>query len=182
VHVSALYEAGGGKFEERDQGAIDAREAGLARFPSDRNAPAMRASLALQHAVRGDIVRARELLSHFERNLAGEYYQHTGDLAQTLAAAAEGREPEAAKLAKSVFGYMNQYPKDASLQGIRMRAEKALVRYLPWTKSKVGRLRSQWKLAKPAGGTSLRPSYLPTVPAGIFIMVLLAILRSCGHG
>jgi tetratricopeptide (TPR) repeat protein len=149
VNLAALYEACTGDTDKLIQQAIEVRRAGLARFPASGNASALRAGLALGNAIQGKIPEAKEALEQYEESLVNNYYRHCGGLARAIVATAEGRDEEAAELARKGLALFVQYPDDVAMKRLRDKAERALVSHQPWAKGKVARLRKRWNLPVP---------------------------------
>lgn len=180
VNLAALYEACTGDTDKLIQLAIEVRRAGLARFPASHNAPALRAGLALACAIQGNIAEVKEALEHFEPNLTNDYYRHCGELAQAIVATAEGRDEEAAELARKGLGFFVQFPDDVAMKRLRDKAERALVSHQPWAKGKVAKLRKRWNLPVPGKTAASNEDTSKVTMVGVIAFVVLVNLLSRG--
>ncbi|MCW1923792.1 tetratricopeptide repeat protein [Luteolibacter arcticus] len=181
VNLAALYEACTGDIDTLLRQAVEVRRAGLARFPASHNAPALRAGLALGCALDGRIPEAKEALEQFEPSLTNDYYRHSAQLAEAIVATAEGRDGEAAELARTSLGFFTRYPDDFAMKRLREKGERVLASHQPWTKGKVGKLRKRWNLPVPskAKASSNENSGL-TWFGGVAVVVLVNFLiRTC---
>lgn len=181
VNLAALYEASSGATESVLRRAAEVRRAGLARFPGSNNGPALRAGLALWAAADGRIDEAKQVLSQFEPKLTGDYYRHVGELAEAIVATAEGRDTEAAELARKALGYFSQYPDDVAMRRVRECGERALASHQPWTKGKVAKLRKRWSLPVPVKGSGAGSdgAQLPWFAWVLIVIVLNFMIRAC---
>jgi hypothetical protein len=180
VNLAALYEGCTGDTDKLVQQAIEVRRAGLARFPASHNAPALRAGLALGCAIQGDIARAKEALEQFEPNLTSDYYRQCGVLAEAIVATAEGRDEEAAELARKGLGFFVRYPDDITMKRLRDKAERALASHQPWTKGKVSKLRKRWDLPVPGKTAASNEDTSKVTMAGVIAIVVLINLLTRG--
>ena len=168
-----------GQNPENWKSAKEARREGLKRFPVDEAAPALRASLALQEAVDGEIETARILLEDFETGQASEFYQKYGLLAWSVIAAADGDEENARTHLGDAASYFSTSTSKGPIQTVE-RACQAVASHLPWTRGSVRRLRRKWKLPAPKRFALTFPEELKNKWVMIFAIILAVnLVRGC---
>ncbi len=176
---AALNDGVCGNHPENWNAAKEARREGLRRFPVDEATPALRASLALQEAVDGEIESARILLEEFETEQASDFYQKYGLLARSVIAAADGDEENARTHLGDAASYFSTSTGKGPVNNVE-RACQAVASHLPWTRGSARRLRRKWNLRAPKRFALTVPEELKNKWVLIFVVIMAVnLVRGC---
>lgn len=124
--------------------AFEVREYALRRFPHTQLSPPLRATVALGHAMRGEIAQANALASEVEPGELTPFYKHYYTLAQSLIDAAAGKEEAAASGYQKALNALNEIGYDRGVASVLSGAQAQLARVLPWADGKPEAIAKTW--------------------------------------